>query len=108
VAAPGNTLLIARDEQGAIVGTLTLVVYPTPGATLGYIEDVVVDEPARGRGIGEALVDEGLRIAAERGAVQTDLLSGNHRQAAIRLYRRVGFEHFETNVWRFTHQRPPT
>ena len=106
ISAPGNTLLIARNDKGAIVGTLTLVVYPTPGAILGYFEDVVVDEPARGQRIGEALVREGLRIAAACGAVKTDLLSGDHRQAAIRLYQRVGFKRVDTNAWRYMHDQP--
>jgi ribosomal protein S18 acetylase RimI-like enzyme len=98
-----NTLLVARDGQGAIVGTLTLTIFLTPGGTIGWIEDVVVDQAARGQGVGEALVKEGVRIARERGALQIDLHSGNHRQAAIRLYQRVGFKKFETNVWRYLH-----
>ena len=56
VEVPTNTLLIARDDRGAIVGTLTLMLLLTPGATFGFVEDVVVDVAARGRGIGEALV----------------------------------------------------
>jgi ribosomal protein S18 acetylase RimI-like enzyme len=75
----------------------------TPGATFGFVEDVVVDTAARGQGIGEALVRECLRLAAEQGARRIELHSGNHRQAAIRLYQRVGFKKFETNVWRFLH-----
>ena len=101
VEVPTNTLLIARDDRGAIVGTLTLMLLLTPGATFGFVEDVVVDVAARGRGIGEALVRECLRLAAEQGAERIELHSGNHRQAAIRLYQRVGFKKFETNVWRF-------
>lgn len=103
VEAPGNTLLVARDQQGTIVGTLTLIVFPTPSGRSGYIEDVVVDAAVRRQGIGEALVREALRIAAERGAIKTDLLSATSRPAAIRLYQRVGFERFETNVWRYVH-----
>jgi ribosomal protein S18 acetylase RimI-like enzyme len=102
--SPANTLLVARDDQGALVGTLTLTIFLTPGGTVGWIEDVVVDEAARGQGIGEALVKEGVRRAREGGARQIDLHSGNHRAAAIRLYRRVGFKKFETNVWRFLHE----
>jgi ribosomal protein S18 acetylase RimI-like enzyme len=103
IAPPTNTLLVARDDGCAIVGTLTLLVLVTPGATFGFVEDVVVDEAARGRGIGEALVQECLRLAVEQGASRTELHSGNHRQGAIRLYQRVGFKKFETNVWRFVH-----
>ena len=105
--AQGNTLLVARDEQGAIVGTLTLMILLTPGATFGFVEDVVVDEAARGRGIGEALARECLRLAAEQGARRIELHSGDHRQPAIRLYQRVGFKKFETNVWRYIHEQLP-
>jgi ribosomal protein S18 acetylase RimI-like enzyme len=107
VEAPANTVLVARDEQGAIVGTLTLMILLTPGATFGFVEDVVVDEASRGQGIGEALVKECLRLAAEQGARRVELHSGNYRQAAIRLYQRVGFKKFETNVWRFVHDQLP-
>jgi ribosomal protein S18 acetylase RimI-like enzyme len=75
----------------------------TPGATFGFVEDVVVDGPARGQGIGEALVRECLRLAFKQGASRVELHSGDHRQPAIRLYQRVGFKKFETNVWRFVH-----
>ncbi|MCC6179223.1 MAG: GNAT family N-acetyltransferase [Chloroflexi bacterium] len=101
IETPTNTLLVARDERGAIVGTLTLMILLTPGSTFGFVEDVVVDVQARGQGIGEALVRECLRLSAERGAERVELHSGNHRQAAIRLYQRVGFKKFETNVWRY-------
>jgi ribosomal protein S18 acetylase RimI-like enzyme len=102
VSAPTNTLLIARDDQGAIVGTLTLLMMLTPGSTFGFVEDVVVDEAARGQGIGEQLVRECQRLAIAQGASRVELHSGNHRQPAIRLYQRVGFTKFETNVWRYT------
>jgi ribosomal protein S18 acetylase RimI-like enzyme len=108
VQAPVNTLLVARDEQGVIVGTLTLMILLTPGETFGFVEDVVVDEDARGQGIGEALVRACLRLAAEQGARRVELHSGNHRQAAIRLYQRVGFKKFETNVWRYVPEQAPT
>lgn len=100
----GNSLLIARDDQGKIVGTLTLMILVTPGATFGFVEDVVVDRDARRQGIGEGLVRECLRLAAEQGARRIELHSGNHRPDAIRLYQRVGFKKFETNVWRFLHE----
>ena len=98
---PGNTLLVARDAAGSIVGTLTLMVLLTPGATFGFVEDVVVDGAARRQGIGEALVRECLRVADEQGAERVELHSGNHRPDAIRRYQRVGFKKFETNVWRY-------
>ncbi len=88
---PGNRLLVARDA-GTIVGTLTLVVFPIPTGLRAWIEDVVVDEAARGRGVGEALTREALRLAAAEGARSVDLTSRPSREAANRLYRRLGFE----------------
>jgi ribosomal protein S18 acetylase RimI-like enzyme len=65
LAAPSNTVLLARDRSdgGQIVGTLTLVIFRIPTALRAWIEDVVVDSSARGRGVGEALTAEALRIA---------------------------------------------
>lgn len=107
IAPATNTLLVARDAQGVIVGTLTLMMLITPGATFGFVEDVVVDAAARGQGIGEALVRECQRLAYARGASRIELHSGNHRQPAIRLYQRVGFTKFETNVWRHVPEQTP-
>lgn len=100
VAAPCNTVLLAYDG-GNIVGTLTLVVFRTPTAMRGLIEDVVVDSAARGRGVGEALTREALRVAAERGVRNVDLTSRPARAAANRLYERTGFVRRETNAYRY-------
>jgi ribosomal protein S18 acetylase RimI-like enzyme len=107
VGSSSNSLLIARDDNGDIVGTLTLTILYTPGSTFGFVEDVVVDESARGRGIGETMVKECLRIATTRGAHRVELHSSDRRQAAIRLYQRVGFKKFDTNVWRFVDPGAP-
>jgi GNAT superfamily N-acetyltransferase len=64
---------------------------------------VVVDGPARGQDVSAALVGEAVRLAREHGAVRTDLLSHDRRRGAIRLHRRLGFERFETNVFRLVH-----
>jgi ribosomal protein S18 acetylase RimI-like enzyme len=77
----------------------------TPGATFGFVEDVVVDAAARRQGIGEALVSECLRLAAEQGASRVELHSGDHRPDAIRLYQRVGFKKFQTNVFRYIQEQ---
>jgi ribosomal protein S18 acetylase RimI-like enzyme len=99
-----STLLVARDETGAIVGTLTLLTHRLPTGLKGRIEDVVVDEAARGQGVGEALTLEALRLAAEAGVRSVELTSSPTREAANRLYRRLGFEQRETNVYVW---RPP-
>ena len=103
IATPGNTLLLAKDSSngGQIVGTLTLVVFRIPTALRAWIEDVVVDASARGRGVGEALTEEALRIAQSRGARTIDLTSRRSREAAHRLYEKVGFALRDTNVYRY-------
>jgi ribosomal protein S18 acetylase RimI-like enzyme len=100
VAFPGNRLLVARDE-GAIVGTLTLVLFPIPTGLRARIEDVVVDQAARGRGVGASLSLEALRLAAEAGARSVDLTSRPSREAANRLYRRLGFQQRDSHVYRY-------
>jgi ribosomal protein S18 acetylase RimI-like enzyme len=101
MAAHGSTLLLARDELGCIVGTLTLVVFRTTSELRARIEDVVVDEAARGKGLGEQLVREALRLGEERGARSVTLTSRPDRESANRLYERVGFEQRDTNVYTF-------
>ena len=101
VNCPANTLLLARSA-GTIIGTLTLVIFPLPTGLRAWIEDVVVDESARGQGTGETLTREAVRIAREAGARTVDLTSRPSREAAGRLYERVGFEIRESRVYRHT------
>jgi len=101
VTAPACTLLIARDPE--IVGMLTLATFRTPTGFHAWIEDVVVDEAVRGRGIGEALTRAGLERARELGVHEVHLTSRPAREAANRLYQRVGFELRSTNVYRYKH-----
>ncbi len=100
VTSPATQLLVARID-GEIVGALTLVVFRIPSGVRGWIEDVVVDEAARGRGVGEALNREALRLAAEQGAKTVELTSRPSREAANRLYQRLGFKIRDTNVYRY-------
>ena len=94
-----QTLLIARDDDGTVLGMLTFVLYRVSSGLKGRIEDVVVDEAARGRGIGEALTREGMRRANEAGVLMLELTSMPYRQSANRLYRRLGFVRKPTNVY---------
>jgi ribosomal protein S18 acetylase RimI-like enzyme len=100
VGAPGGYLLVASNAAGRIVGSLTLTTARTPTRRRAHIDDVVVDASARGRGIGEALTAEAIRLARELGAEQVDLTSAPQREAANRLYRRLGFGLRTTNVYR--------
>jgi ribosomal protein S18 acetylase RimI-like enzyme len=100
VAGPSTMLLVARKDA-AIVGMLTLAIFRIPTGIRAWIEDVVVDADARGGGVGEALTREAIRIAGTHGARTVELTSRPSREAANRLYQRLGFERRDTNVYRF-------
>ncbi|HUC34125.1 MAG TPA: GNAT family N-acetyltransferase [Gaiellaceae bacterium] len=101
VASPAAMVLLARDDSSQIIGSLTLVVFRTPTGARAWIEDVVVDESARGRGTGEGLVAEAIRLASDSGARTIDLTSRPSRESANRLYEKVGFQARKTNVYRY-------
>ena len=100
VGSSAITLLVARAE-GTIVGTLTLAMFPIPTGFRAWIEDVVVDEAARGRGIGAELTAEAIGLARAAGARTVDLTTRRSREAAGRLYERAGFELRDTRVYRY-------
>lgn len=100
VNAPGTRLLLAVDEGPHVVGTLSLVLFRIPTGIRAWIEDVVVDEGARRQGIGEALVNRAVELATAAGARTVDLTSRPDREAANRLYSRLGFQPRDTNVYR--------
>jgi ribosomal protein S18 acetylase RimI-like enzyme len=93
------SLLVARSG-GVIVGTLTLVMFPLPTGLRAWIEDVVVDEAARGQGAGEALSLAAVELARDAGARTVDLTSRPSRAAAGRLYERIGFVQRDSRVYR--------
>ena len=96
----GQTMLVARDdEDGAIVGTLTLVTYRVSSGLKGRIEDVIVDSSVRGQGVGEALVREGMALANAAQVLMLELTSMPYRESANRLYKRLGFVRKPTNVY---------
>jgi ribosomal protein S18 acetylase RimI-like enzyme len=102
-AHPAITVLVARVE-GEIMGTLTLVIFPLLTGVRAWVEDVVVDESARGGGIGAALTREAIRLADQAGARTVDLTSRPERVAANRLYLNLGFEVRNSQVFRY---QPP-
>jgi ribosomal protein S18 acetylase RimI-like enzyme len=106
--APGSSLLVARVASlgEAIVGSLTLVIYRIPTGLHAVIEDVVVDESARGQGVGAALLEEAVWIAQGHGARHVNLTSRPSREAANRMYERAGFVRRETNVYRKSIEDP--
>ncbi|NBS29538.1 MAG: GNAT family N-acetyltransferase [Actinobacteria bacterium] len=101
---PNSVLFIAEvesDGERSVVGSLTLAFYRIPTGLKAWIEDVVVDESARGLGVGEALNLAAIDEARQRGAKNVSLTSRSSREAANRLYQRLGFEPYETNLYRF-------
>lgn len=102
VSSPATTLFLARDgEGGPIVGTLTLALFRIPSGLRAWIEDVIVSDEVRGRRCGEELTQVALDAAARAGARTVELTSRPSRQAANRLYQRMGFQIRETNVYRY-------
>jgi ribosomal protein S18 acetylase RimI-like enzyme len=105
VGHQGVTLFVARSDDG-IVGMLTLVTFPLPSGLRARIEDVVVDQDARGQGVGTALTMAALDQARRQGARSVDLTSRSSRVEANRLYQRLGFQRRDSNVYRYHSQAP--
>jgi ribosomal protein S18 acetylase RimI-like enzyme len=105
---PATTLLVATNGDGNahVLGMLTLAIFMLPTGVRAWIEDVVVDDEARGAGVASALVNAALERAQQEGARTVDLTSRPDREAANRLYVRLGFERRETNVYRRTLRLP--
>jgi ribosomal protein S18 acetylase RimI-like enzyme len=101
IGDPATSLFVARDE-GRIVGSLTLVAFRIPTGVRAIIEDVVTDDSSRGKGVATQLVEAALAHARDVGARTVDLTSRPDRQAANRLYVRLGFEQRHTNVYRYS------
>ena len=97
-----DSVLYLALVDDVIVGSLTLAFYRIPTGLKAWIEDVVVGSAARGHGVGEALNLAAIAEAAHRGAKNVSLTSRPSRDAANRLYQRLGFEPYETNVYRYT------
>ena len=105
VAEPSTQLLIARTDS-AIAGMLTLVTYTIPTGLRARIEDVVVDNTARGRSVGKALTATAIDFATQRGARTIDLTSAPEKTAANTLYRNLGFAPRDTTTYRIIPARP--
>ena len=101
VDEPAVTIFVASDE-GRIVGSLTLVIFPIPTGLRAWSEDVVVDDAARGLGAGRALTQAAIDESGARGVRSIDLTSRPSRVAANAMYVKMGFVARETNVYRFT------
>ena len=81
---------------------LTIGTYDFLSGTKVWIEDVVVDESQRGKGIGKELTLFAIGFAKSLGAESVELTSRPSRIAANSLYKKLGFVLRETNVYRYT------
>lgn len=99
LSCDANTVFVAR-LAGEIVGTLTLVMVPIPSGLRARIEDVVVDDSARGHGVATALTGAAIATARAAQARTVDLTSRPDRDSAGRLYERLGFRERDSRVYR--------
>jgi ribosomal protein S18 acetylase RimI-like enzyme len=107
VASRASVLFLAYDEDDEIVGSLTLVLFRIPTGLRAWIEDVVVDESARGKGVGHRMNEAAIDYARKAGAKTIDLTSRPSRDVANRLYQRLGFAKRDTNVYRYVLEGSP-
>ena len=84
-----------------IVGMITVGYLNLITGKIALIEDVVVDDSARNRGVGKALVAAAISESLEYNVKHVELTSRPQRAAANRLYEKMGFTQRETNVWRY-------
>ena len=101
VHSEAATLFVAT-ENGVVLGTLTLIIFSIPTGRRGWIEDVVVDQGARGAGVGVQLTNAAIDEARQRGVRSLDLTSRPSREAANAMYIKLGFGRRDTNLYRLT------
>ena len=95
-----TTRLFMAEENDRYIGCLTLVVFKIPSGTRARIEDLVVQETARGRGVGRSLVRKAIEMANALGAEAVELTTHPSREAASTLYKKLGFKIRDTHVYR--------
>ena len=105
VSSESCRLFMARTADGQIAGSAALGLYRTPTGLHAWIEDVVVGHAYRRQGIGEALSRAAIEAAKEMGVHTLSLTSRPTREAANRLYQRLGFVRWETNIYRLPREK---
>ena len=101
IRSKNTHLFVAELKGGKIAGLFTLVTYDIPTGKKFWIEDVVVDQSQRGKGIGEKMMLFALDYARKAGARDVDLTSRPERIAANKLYQKLGFKIRNTNAYRY-------
>jgi phosphinothricin acetyltransferase len=96
----GNSItIVGCFEDGTLSGMASLATNSVPSGTKGWIEDVVVDQNQRGRGIGRQLVQRLVELAQVQGCTDLLLFTGHHRKPAIALYESIGFMRKESFLY---------
>lgn len=96
-----NFLFIAREvSTNKIAGVVMISIYRIPDSKKCYLDDIIVDENFRGRGVATILFDKVIATAKENNAEYIMLTSNPKRVAGIKLYEKLGFKKRETNVYR--------
>jgi len=93
------SILIGAFDDEILVGILTLAIVHIPTSKHGRIEDVVVERNNRGKGIGEKLSLEAIRIAKELNLSKLFLTSNPKRIEANKLYQKMEFQLSITNSY---------
>jgi len=101
VLSDNSIIFLGFDESGQILGMLSLIIVKIPTGNKAWIEDVVVDQNARGKGLGKSLMNHALEDAKKRGVKSIDLTSRPSRESANMLYQNLGYEIRQTNVYRY-------
>ncbi len=88
---PERIDIAACFEKNVLIGIAMMANYKVVSGYKGMIEDVVVSEQHRGKGIGRKLMELLIEQAKIRKLNDVLLFSGHHRTAAIALYKSLGF-----------------
>ncbi|MEO8744802.1 MAG: GNAT family N-acetyltransferase [Candidatus Dormiibacterota bacterium] len=87
-----NVIYAVRDEIAQVIAFCWIVLYD-PGTGLeGEVAEVYVSAEHRGRGIGEMLVREAVKLFQERRVTLGYVWTRPDNESAVRLYRSSGFE----------------
>ena len=101
LASESSHLFIAEVDNKQIAGMLTIGTYKTPTGIKVWIEDVVVDELQRGKGVGKELMLFAISYSKSLGAKDVRLTSRPSRIEANELYSKLGFRKYETNFYKY-------
>jgi GNAT superfamily N-acetyltransferase len=106
---PGTTVLVAEDETGEVLGVVTVHLFQSlhAGEPVACLTTLVVEETARGRGVGSALVVRAEEWAINHGARRMSLTSALHREAAHDFYKARDYEHTGVRLTKIFATRSP-